>query len=559
MGRIKFTGMRLTALIVFIALVCGFMFAAREFRLQSAQWHTFAVEGQTVLEDTLKLFNTDTARIYVAASNQDLYIEAPNGDAIRTQGRWGVNADLIHLGNLYTGTGDATARMRMVNTNSGTGTNYFEFLKDRGDGAWDNKSWVYPGDTLGFIRWRSMDKSEDDVFYGQMNLKVGATSSDTVENAEYGHYLFEIINNGTLRDIIEVTSSTFALNGDNQDLDFSIGKNGGTAFAINGGNGEFDFNLSDTLRYNQTDNGAGGLFVYHRKTSATPANSDIIRSDFYQMSNSSGNWTTFVSEINGTAVITDGIEDGYRRLDGMVDGTIRTYFLYDPFNNVVGYNTDGVDLDFFIEAVGIDSALYIDGTNGNTYIEEDFTVGGDILAKNVLEISDSLVYSHNKTIFLAAMDADTIFSTVAPTPTLSGVFPVFAFDPTTDNDIYLRFTLPETYIAAASVTMNIVWAPSSTNSNNVSWRSEYLAVTPSVTEQITATTDTVGRVQMSPGVAYRAMKTLDITFVTTTWLAGDIVGVRIYRDADGSDGSTDNFTGDAYFIQANIVIPLNGI
>lgn len=127
--------------------------------------------------------------------------------------------------------------------------------------------------------------------------------------------------------------------------------------------------------------------------------------------------------------------------------------------------------------------------------------------------------------------------------------PVLAFDASTDEAAVFEFALPD--YASGNLTLTINWTAASATSGDVIWGAQLLAVTPNtdsgaLSGEAYATANTVTDTHLGTN-AQRALSTAITISNLDSLAAGDVVFLKIYRDADAGG---DTMTGDAYLIDA---------
>lgn len=125
---------------------------------------------------------------------------------------------------------------------------------------------------------------------------------------------------------------------------------------------------------------------------------------------------------------------------------------------------------------------------------------------------------------------------------------VLDFDPTADEFVYWQFQIPPTY-TGGNITPTIYWSGTPT-ANDVVWAiqvggaedSEQYDKALGGAETVTTTIDGVSE----------DINTSTISAFDPSWSAGDIVTIKIYRDANNG---SDDMAGDARYIMGNIKWP----
>lgn len=129
--------------------------------------------------------------------------------------------------------------------------------------------------------------------------------------------------------------------------------------------------------------------------------------------------------------------------------------------------------------------------------------------------------------------------------------PVLAFDASTDEACMWTFVAPQGL--TGTLTLILFYMMASATSGTVGFQAAVEAITPgdSVDLDTTDSFDTVNNSASTtvPGTA-GFMQSISITLTNADSIAaGDLVRIRLNRDADGS-AITDSATGDAYILGA---------
>jgi len=120
-----------------------------------------------------------------------------------------------------------------------------------------------------------------------------------------------------------------------------------------------------------------------------------------------------------------------------------------------------------------------------------------------------------------------------------GVTPVLLFDATNDEWVYYEWEVPENYYAGSDIKLRFYWAPTDGNTGDVVWGIEYTIISPESDEVLTAATTTQTVTDSAQGLANELLRTDFITISGTGIQPGDIIGMRVYRDADADDYGAD--------------------
>jgi hypothetical protein len=144
----------------------------------------------------------------------------------------------------------------------------------------------------------------------------------------------------------------------------------------------------------------------------------------------------------------------------------------------------------------------------------------------------------------------------APAQSITGVSPVWKFDPSTDEEVHAGFYLGESYQDGEDFTISLEWAPTSTDANTVTWGIEYNITPITGTSVIDGATSTSVVTQDASGTRGDLQQTLGWT-ISGSGVTGDSwVGIRIFRDADASEtGADDDYPDDADLVSLTATIP----
>jgi hypothetical protein len=135
-------------------------------------------------------------------------------------------------------------------------------------------------------------------------------------------------------------------------------------------------------------------------------------------------------------------------------------------------------------------------------------------------------------------------------------FPVsgLAYDATADEAAFWKF-IADNY-GSGNLTIRIFWYADTATSGSVIWEAQIAAITPNTDSQDVetdglATLNFVSDAHI--GTTGQRVHSCDITLSNLDSIAaGDLVHIRIARDANGTSG-TDDMTGDAVLIAAQVL------
>jgi len=120
-----------------------------------------------------------------------------------------------------------------------------------------------------------------------------------------------------------------------------------------------------------------------------------------------------------------------------------------------------------------------------------------------------------------------------------GVTPVLLFDAASDEWVFYEWEVPENYDTGSDFKIRFYWAPTDANAGDVVWGIEYTIVTPENDEVLTAATTTQTVTDSTQSLANELLRTDFITISGTGVQPGDIISMRVYRDADADDYGAD--------------------
>jgi len=120
-----------------------------------------------------------------------------------------------------------------------------------------------------------------------------------------------------------------------------------------------------------------------------------------------------------------------------------------------------------------------------------------------------------------------------------GVTPVLLFDATNDEWVYYEWEVPENYYTGSDFKIRFYWSPTDANTGDVVWGIEYTIVTPENDEVLTTTTTTATVTDSTQSLANELLRSDFITIPGTGVQPGDIISMRVYRDADADDYGAD--------------------
>lgn len=139
-----------------------------------------------------------------------------------------------------------------------------------------------------------------------------------------------------------------------------------------------------------------------------------------------------------------------------------------------------------------------------------------------------------------------------------GVTPVLFFNSANDEWTYYEWEVPENYHAGSGIKLRFAWAPTDTSTGSVIWATEYTIITPNNNEALTATATTKTVTDSAESLANELLLTDFITISGTDIQSGDIISMRIFRDADNG---ADDYGADAALVHIGLYFKIdrNGV
>lgn len=231
-----------------------------------------------------------------------------------------------------------------------------------------------------------------------------------------------------------------------------------------------------------------------------------------------------------------------------------TYMIMkDATQNYISFNAGLLDVDFSIQSNLGGSFFFFEGSSGNVGIGSSAPQGklhvGD-QATNYLKVkSDGEIelVGTARVIKEIELKAAELHPPAANNPALSeiGVFPVALFDPVSDEELYTQFHLPRDYVDGSDLYLHFHWAPTDAGAGDVTWGIEWKAVTDDNNETLGAGATQIV-VDTTQGLANEMLGTANITIDGTGIIRKDIIGIRVFRDANASEGgASDTYGSDA--------------
>jgi len=120
-----------------------------------------------------------------------------------------------------------------------------------------------------------------------------------------------------------------------------------------------------------------------------------------------------------------------------------------------------------------------------------------------------------------------------------GVTPVLLFSATSEEWVFYEWEVPENYYTGSDFKIRFYWAPTDATAGDVVWGIEYTILTPENDEVLTTATTTATVTDSTQSLANELLRSDFITISGTGVQPGDIISMRVYRDADADDYGAD--------------------
>ncbi len=231
------------------------------------------------------------------------------------------------------------------------------------------------------------------------------------------------------------------------------------------------------------------------------------------------------------------------------------------------YNAGGADSYMGLDGATVmfgttntDLQISSDGTNGIIDVATSLRLGN--ITTNYTQIADDgeLTLAGDARV-MRSMDLEPVLATrPSANPPGEGTEDSFAthdFNPTTEESVFFHLEIPHYYADAGIIHIHFDFfvdtAPASAQS--VVWGVEYKKQSigdnfdfdAGTTISYTQTSITTG----TPANDKKVHQSAEVSLVTTGFVGGDYILLRLFRDADGT-GGTDDFTSDARVIDYHI-------
>jgi hypothetical protein len=141
-----------------------------------------------------------------------------------------------------------------------------------------------------------------------------------------------------------------------------------------------------------------------------------------------------------------------------------------------------------------------------------------------------------------------------PTAQLIGPWFAYDYDPTTDDELFATWELPEDYSDGTDITITFRWAPSDAKAGTVTWGVEHEFRRPENAEVLGAGSTTQIATDDAQEETNRFQENASITMSGTGVVSSDVLAMRIFRDADASEvGADDDYPSDASLIELHLI------
>lgn len=133
-----------------------------------------------------------------------------------------------------------------------------------------------------------------------------------------------------------------------------------------------------------------------------------------------------------------------------------------------------------------------------------------------------------------------------PNEGTAGITYVLLFDKATDEEVFIVTEIPHDYADGTDMGAHFHWSPADGDAGNVTWGIEYHILRPETNAVLTGATTTSIIVDAAQSLADEEIKSSNITISGSGVLDGDIIHMRIFRDANASEsGASDTYDDDA--------------
>ena len=271
---------------------------------------------------------------------------------------------------------------------------------------------------------------------------------------------------------------------------------------------------------------------------------------------------------NAYAVYAEIDQAGGNEIAGNAYGTYIDVDLDGTFGGVAYmlYLDEGSNIDFGIYQAGT-AVNYLQGDTGintstpDTKLQVVGTSGfGDDAGNETLISATGLQTMAGTARVLRSIDLEPVLATRPsanpPGEGLEAGFPTHDFNASTDESVYFHLELSHDYAAAGLIHVHFDFfvdtAPASAES--VVWGVEYQKQSIGDNFNFSSTTIAYTQTSITTGTPANDKKThesAEVSLVTTGFVAGDYILLRLFRDADGT-GGTDDYTTDARVLDYHI-------
>ena len=233
-------------------------------------------------------------------------------------------------------------------------------------------------DLVGAIDFEGRNDNSQDVVYSQIFTQI----LDASDGTEDGYLSFKVMNAGTSRQRLLFDAGETVFNDESEDVDFRVESNGNAnmlfvdagndVVTIGGATVESGDHLevistdaTTNLRIRNTHADAAGAQLIFDKTSASPADNDVLGLLMFLGNDSAGNAHQY-AQIKGISNdVTNGTEDGTLTLNVSFGGTMQERIRLQGDSNhitITGKDNDSNQIKFVDYGGTIDGYIYTENT-----------------------------------------------------------------------------------------------------------------------------------------------------------------------------------------------------
>lgn len=146
-----------------------------------------------------------------------------------------------------------------------------------------------------------------------------------------------------------------------------------------------------------------------------------------------------------------------------------------------------------------------------------------------------------------------------PAETVVGITYLLGFDAAADEEVFVTSEIPHNYSDGTDIMAHFHWAPSNGNAGDVTWGIEYHITRPENNEVLTEAMTTVIVVDATQSLQDEHLESDGVALSGTGVVAGDVLHIRLFRDANASEGgASDTYAADANLIAFDLQIMIDG-